>query len=126
MTHDLLKLAKEAMTNSYSPFSKFRVGAALRTKDGKIFTGCNVENASYGLTVCAERTAVFKAVSEGYTEFEEIMIVTSNPDNPTSPCGACRQVLAEFNKELPVHLEGKVTYNLKELLPYAFSGKDFL
>lgn len=126
MIDDLLKSAKEGMSNSYSPFSKFRVGAAIRTKSGKIFTGCNVENASFGMTICAERTAIFKAVSEGEKEFEEIMIVTSNPDNPTSPCGGCRQVMAEFNKDMIVHLEGKVTYNLKELLPNAFSGKDFI
>lgn len=125
MTDTLLDMAKVAMGNAYSPFSKFKVGAALRTKGGKIFTGCNVENASFGLTCCAERTAVFKAISEGFDDFEEITITTSNPETPVAPCGACRQVLNEFNKELIVNLEDKKTYKLSELLPDSFSGKDF-
>ena len=94
MTDEALILqAKDAMKNAYAPYSEFRVGAALLAKDGAVFKGCNVENASYGATNCAERTAVFKAVSEGYREFEKIAIVASSGDY-ASPCGICRQVLA--------------------------------
>ena len=124
--NNLLEEALKAKEMAYSPFSKFKVGAALKTKSGKIYTGCNIENASYGLTICAERTAIFKAVSEGEKDFVEIMIVTSNPDKLISPCGACRQVLAEFNKDIVICLEGKKVYSLTELLPDSFSGKDFM
>lgn len=122
----LLKEALSAMEKAYSPFSKFKVGAALVTVDGNIYTGCNVENASYGLTVCAERVAVLKAVSNGETDIRQIMIVTS-AKTPVSPCGACRQVLNEFSiDDMIVGLEGKKEYRLSELLPDSFSGKDFL
>ena len=91
--HSLIDLANEARRRAYAPYSNYPVGAALRTKSGKVFTGVNVENAAYPTTMCAERTAVFKAVSEGEREFEVIAVVT---DNGGSPCGSCRQVLAEF------------------------------
>ena len=95
---DLIDKAHEAMKNAYSPYSGFKVGAAILTKDGKIFTGCNVENASYGATICAERCAATKAVSEGSNEFTAIAIVSSS-DKFTYPCGICRQFLSEFFEE---------------------------
>ena len=123
----LVALAKEAMKNAYTPYSKFQVGAALLAKDGRVFTGCNVENASYGATNCAERTAIFKAVSEGYREFDAIAIVASSGDF-ASPCGICRQVLAEFMPDGKVILDSKekgmVTYSVRELLPSGFSAED--
>ena len=123
----LVALAKEAMKNAYAPYSKFQVGAALLAKNGRVFTGCNVENASYGATNCAERTAIFKAVSEGYREFDAIAIVASSGDF-ASPCGICRQVLAEFMPEGKVILDsdekGMVTYSVRELLPLGFTSKD--
>ena len=94
---ELLKKAKDAINNSYSPYSNFKVGAAVLSQSGKIYTGTNVENSSYGLTMCAERVAIFKAVSEGERKFEAIAIIgTSN--NVVSPCGACRQVILEFSQ----------------------------
>ena len=123
----LVALAKEAMEHAYVPYSKFRVGAALLTKDGRVFKGCNIENASYGATNCAERTAIFKAVSEGYREFDAIAIVASSGDY-ASPCGICRQVLAEFMPDGKVILDseekGMVTYLVRELLPFGFSSED--
>ena len=123
----LVVLAKEAMKNAYAPYSHFQVGAALLAKDGRVFTGCNVENASYGATNCAERTAVFKAVSEGCREFDAIAIVASSGDF-ISPCGICRQVLAEFMPEgkviLDSHENGMVTYLVRELIPLGFTAKD--
>ena len=123
----LVALAKEAMEYAYSPYSNFKVGAALLAKDGRVFTGCNVENASYGATNCAERTAIFKAVSEGCREFDAIAIVASSGDY-ASPCGICRQVLAEFMPDGKVILDsnekGMVTYLVRELLPCSFTGKD--
>ena len=123
----LVALAKEAMEHAYAPYSKFQVGAALLAKDGRVFTGCNVENASYGATNCAERTAIFKAVSEGYREFDAIAIVASSGDF-ASPCGICRQVLAEFMPDGKVILDSKekgmVTYFVRELLPSGFSAED--
>lgn len=128
MTDEALILqAKDAMKNAYAPYSGFRVGAALLAKDGSVFKGCNVENASYGATNCAERTAVFKAVSEGYREFEKIAIVASSGDY-ASPCGICRQVLAEFMPEGKVLLyseeKGMVTYTVRDLLPMGFRKED--
>lgn len=124
---ELVVLAKEAMKYAYSPYSKFKVGAAVLAKDGRVFTGCNVENASYGATNCAERTAIFKAVSEGYREFEAIAVVASSGDY-ASPCGICRQVLAEFMPDGKVILDseekGMVTYLVRELLPLGFGAKD--
>ena len=95
----LVSLAAEARKKAYAPYSNFAVGAALLAKSGRVYTGCNVENVSYGLTVCAERVAVFKAVSEGEREFEAIAVVT---ENGVTPCGACRQVLIEFGDDIQV------------------------
>jgi cytidine deaminase len=120
---ELIKKAKNARLKAYAPYSKFKVGAALLTKSGKVYTGANVENSTFGLTVCAERVAVFKAVTKGDKDFVKIAIVADkNP--PITPCGACRQVLSEFAKDLEIicaNLKGKVErYSLKELLPEAF------
>ncbi len=120
---ELINCAKEAMKNSYSPYSKFAVGSALLAKSGKIYLGCNIENASYGASNCAERTAIFKAVSEGEKEFEGIAIVSSSNDY-TYPCGICRQVLSEFMPEGEIILYNEKdikTIKVKDLLPYAFS-----
>jgi cytidine deaminase len=119
----LIALAKEARRNAYAPYSNYPVGAALKTKSGRIFTGVNVENAAYPQTMCAERTAVFKAVSEGEREYEAIAIVT---DNGGSPCGGCRQVLAEFGLDIVVLIadgEGNLAQEttVHELLPGAFT-----
>ena len=118
----LIKKAEEAMENSYAKYSNFRVGAALLTKSGKVFTGCNVENASYGATICAERVAAVKAVSEGEQEFLSIAIVSSGKIF-TYPCGVCRQFLSEFGDDMSVILKEKdeiKKYLLKELLPFSF------
>lgn len=125
---ELIDLANEARRRAYAPYSNYKVGAALRAKSGKVFTGVNVENAAYPTTMCAERTAVFKAVSEGEREFEAIAVVT---DNGGSPCGACRQVLSEFGLDTMV-LIADGTGNLTEetttqgLLPGAFSPNDLI
>jgi cytidine deaminase len=122
----LITLAVEARRRAYAPYSKYPVGAALRTSSGRIFTGCNVENAAYPTSMCAERVAVFKAVSEGEKEFEVIAVVTSNGG---TPCGSCRQVLAEFGLETVV-LVAEANGNLIQettvagLLPGAFTPKD--
>ena len=122
----LIESAKEVREKAYAPYSKFRVGAAVRTKGGKIFTGCNVESASYGLTVCAERVAIWKAVSEGEKEFVEIAVVADTQEL-TPPCGVCRQIIWEFCGDVPVifaNLKGDVeTVQMKELLPRAFDTK---
>ena len=121
----LLEAALAARKNAHAPFSKFQVGAAIETDDGRIFTGCNVENATYGLTVCAERVAVFKAISEGARKFTRIA-VAADTDTLTPPCGACRQILWEFcgDAELTlVNLEGKTeTFHLRELFPRPFDA----
>ena len=119
----LIDLANTARQRAYVPYSKYHVGAALRTKSGRIFTGVNVENAAYPHTMCAERVAIFKAVSEGEMEFEVIAVVT---DNGGSPCGGCRQVLAEFGLETLVLIANGNGESLKEmtvrdLLPEAFT-----
>jgi cytidine deaminase len=123
----LLALAEEAKEKSYSPYSGFRVGAALLTRDGKVFTGANVESATYGATVCAERTAVVKAVSEGYRHFEAIA-VASDAKEGSYPCGICRQFLAEFGPDIKVitgKLDGEVRVDtVAELLPFAFTGEE--
>lgn len=120
---ELIDAANIARQRAYVPYSKYRVGAALQTKSGKIFTGVNVENAAYPQTMCAERIAIFKAVSEGEQEFEAISVVT---DNGGSPCGGCRQVMAEFGLDTTVLIangEGKLLQELtvKDLLPEAFT-----
>ncbi|MBT3319153.1 MAG: cytidine deaminase [Clostridia bacterium] len=123
----LLEKAKKAKENAYVPYSNFRVGAALLCKNGDVYTGCNVENAAYGPTCCAERVAVFKAVSNGNKEFEAIA-VTSDSDDVTYPCGVCRQVLAEFALDMDVISSNKDLENevlkVEELLPRAFTGKE--
>jgi len=119
-------MAKAARKHAYAPYSGFQVGAALEAKNGKIFTGCNVENASYGLACCAERTALFKAVSEGVKSFKRIAIVADTP-SPCPPCGICRQALHEFSPEMEVilaNLKGKSeSIRLSDLLPRAFRLK---
>lgn len=121
-TQRLIQAAREARLKAYCPYSGFSVGASLQTGDGAIFTGCNIENASYGLTVCAERVAIYKAVSEGKRDLR-ILCLCSN--GPVFPCGACLQVMAEFNKDLLVVVcdeKGQYKqYNLNELLPRCFS-----
>lgn len=120
---DLFAKAVEISEKSYSPYSKFPVGAALLMEDGSVITGVNIENRSFGLTNCAERTAVFKAVSEGYMTFKALAIATPASDYPVGPCGACRQVLTEFAPaDTPVifgpTLENTVKTTLGELYPY--------
>lgn len=109
---------------AYAPYSRFQVGAAILTKEGKVFTGCNVENSSYGAAICAERTAAVKAVSEGYHDFEMIAIASNGSDKETVyPCGICRQFLHEFNPDLKVICQspdGFETYRLSELMPKGF------
>jgi cytidine deaminase len=122
---ELIIAAQAAKQKAYAPYSKFKVGAALLGKSGKIYAGCNVENASYGLACCAERNAVFKAVSEGEKDFLAIAIVSSS-NEPTAPCGACRQVLNEFAPDISVIMPGRkrtIKTTLKKLLPFAFGPK---
>lgn len=125
--HELASLARRARRLAHAPFSKFKVGAALRTLTGEIVTGCNVENASYGLTLCAERTAVFKAVSEGMRRFDAIAVVADSK-RITPPCGPCRQILWEFCGDIWVHMEdlkGKsLTLRMSEILPYPFDARN--
>ena len=131
---ELLEEAKKARLKSYAPYSKFQVGAALLTKDGKIYHGCNIENASYTPTNCAERTAFFKAVSEGDREFEKIAIVGgkegTEADDLCAPCGVCRQVMMEFcnPEEFQIILadgeDSMKVMSLKEMLPYGFCPSD--
>ena len=124
-TTELINLAVEVSNQAYVPYSHFPIGAVLLTKDGEIYTGVNIENASFGLTNCGERTAIFKAVSEGAREFQEL-IIYGQTEKPISPCGACRQVMAEFfEPDLPVTLASKdkstVVMTVKELLPYSLT-----
>lgn len=128
LMNDLLERAKLARQHAYSPYSKFAVGAAVLAEDGTIYTGCNIENASYGLTNCAERTAIFKAVSEGVTKFQAITVI-ADTEGPCSPCGACRQVIAEFcTQQMPVilaNMNGDIQKTtVGELLPGAFTLED--
>ena len=132
MEKKLIEAAIKASNNSYSPYSNFKVGAALLTSDNKVFLGCNIENAAYSPSCCAERCAIFKAVSEGYSEFKAIAIVGGTNGNFKDfcpPCGVCRQVLSEFvNKDFKIILGNKnleyKTYTLEELLPLGFSLED--
>jgi len=125
----LIKEAEKARKKAYTPYSKFQVGAAVLCADGKIFTGCNIENASFGLAICAERVAIFKAISEGPIKIEAIAVI-GDTDTPCSPCGACRQVISEFGEDIPLimaNLKGDVKIKkIKELLPEAFGKKDLL
>ncbi len=121
----LIEAALDARENAHAPFSHFRVGAALQDENGRIFTGCNVENATYGLTICAERVAVFKAISEGARKFVAIA-VAADTDVLTPPCGACRQILWEFCGDVEVtlvNLSGKTeTFGLKDIFPRPFDA----
>lgn len=123
---ELIGLAREVKDNAHAPYSGFRVGVALLARDGRVFTGVNVENASIGLSVCAERNAIGRAVADGVTDFEKLAIVTDATDEPTMPCGVCRQVIWEFAKDLPVIVESKpgarVCTNIKELFPLPFTS----
>ncbi len=124
----LIKAATEAREMAVAPYSKFRVGAALETIDGEIIKGCNIETSTYGLTLCAERVAIFKAVSEGKKKFTRIAVVAET-DDPTPPCGSCRQIIWELCGDVPVimsNLDGKTeTVQMRDLLPRAFDA-DFL
>jgi len=128
LNEELIEIAKRARENAYAPYSKFLVGAALLSADGQVFTGCNIENSSYGLTMCAERTAVFKAVSEGARQFTRIAVV-ADTDILTPPCGACRQVLWDFSHDLEVvlgNLNGKIEiHQMRDLYPRAFDSEFF-
>ena len=119
----LIAAALSARENAHAPFSNFRVGAAVRAKSGRIFAGCNVENSTYGLTLCAERVAIFKAISEGERGFDSVAVV-ADTDTLTPPCGACRQILWEFCGDAEVvlsNLKGKVErYRMSTLLPKPF------
>jgi cytidine deaminase len=122
----LLDAARAARLHAHAPFSNFLVGAALETADGRVVAGCNVENATYGLTLCAERVAMFKAISEGHRRFLRVAVVADTSE-PTPPCGACRQILWEFGGDLEVIL-GNLTqltarYRLAELLPHPFDAR---
>jgi cytidine deaminase len=124
---DLLRRAREARRNAYAPYSDFPVGAALLAGDGRVFTGVNVENASFGLTICAERTAAAKAVSEGVRGFRAVAVVGPQDDVPCTPCGSCRQFLHELGSGMLVVTAGdgggpRIT-PLRELLPGAFGGE---
>lgn len=123
---ELIKKAVEAKEKSYSPYSNFKVGAALLTKEGKVFTGCNIENAAFSPTICAERTAVVKAVSEGYKKFLKIAIVAG--EDGGFPCGVCRQVLREFSENIKIIIakseDDYIEYDFNEILPYSFGPND--
>jgi cytidine deaminase len=125
----LLQAAAGARQHAYAPYSKFPVGAAVMVEGGMIYSGCNIENSSFGLTLCAERVALFKSVSEGSKKFEAVALITGTED-PVMPCGACRQVLAEFNPEMIVvsgTINGKsVVKKLSELLPDPFDKNQML
>jgi len=122
---ELVRAATAAREHAFAPYSRFRVGAALQSESGAIYKGCNVEGASYGLTVCAERVAIWKAVSEGERRFRAICVVADTADL-TPPCGACRQIIWEFCGDIPVILANltgdRVVYSMAELLPRPFDG----
>lgn len=123
---DIIKKALEAKKYSYTPYSNFNVGAAVLTTDGKVYTGCNIEIASYSPTICAERTAIFKAISEGSREIKKIVVV--GDANPTFPCGVCRQVIREFGKDAQIIIANNPDdykiYTIDELLPHSFGPED--
>ncbi len=124
--NELIAKAVEAQENSFSPYSNFRVGAALQADDGNIYTGCNIECSSYGLTICAERVALYKAISEGNRSFRRIVVITDSEDF-CPPCGACRQVLWDFTKSLEIILVNKSlkqkTHKIRDLFPEAFDSE---
>lgn len=123
---ELIGLAREVKENAHAPYSGFRVGAALLARDGRVFTGVNVENASIGLSVCAERNAIARAVADGVTDFARLAIVTDSTDEPTMPCGVCRQVIWEFTRDLPIIIEStpgaRVHTTIAELFPRPFTS----
>ncbi len=126
MEKKLIEMALKARLKSYAPYSKFQVGAAVLTEDDRIFTGCNIENASYTPTICAERTAIFKAISEGYRKIEKIVVVGDG--NFTYPCGVCRQVIREFGENIEIIVAKSENeyrkYKLEDLLPHSFGPED--
>jgi cytidine deaminase len=126
MNHPLIVAASAVRLKAFAPYSRFQVGAALEAEDGTIIVGCNVESASYGLTLCAERVAICKGISEGFRCFKQVAIVTDTPQ-PTPPCGACRQLLWEFAPQAEVilaNLSGTVLrFTMQQLLPHAFDAK---
>ncbi|MDD2494777.1 MAG: cytidine deaminase [Tissierellia bacterium] len=125
----LIKIAMEAREKAYTPYSKFKVGAAVYTKSGKIFTGCNIESASYTPTICAERVAISKCISEGYYDIEKIAIIGSEKDI-SHPCGVCRQFMVEFGKDMKVicakNIDTYKVYTLAELLPNSFGPESLI
>ncbi|GEL76190.1 cytidine deaminase [Tenuibacillus multivorans] len=129
MNHEqLIKEATEMLDRAYVPYSNFPVGAALITEDGKVYRGCNIENAAYPVSCCAERTAIFKAISEGERDFQA-MAVIAHTSRPVPPCGSCRQVMSEFfNKEMPIYICSKnqeyKEVRVEELLPFSFNQED--
>ncbi len=126
MTDPLVAAARRAREHAHAAYSHFKVGAAIETADGQIVTGCNIENATYGLTICAERVAIFKALSDGHLQFTRIAVVADTAE-PASPCGPCRQILWEFGGNLEVILanltEEKGRYRIKDLLPVPFDAR---
>ncbi len=124
---ELIQMAWKARENAYCPYSKYMVGAAVLGEDGKVYTGCNIENSSYGMTVCGERVAIFKMVSEGCRKFKALAVVGST-DEDGAPCHACRQVMTEFcaDMDVPVYVggpSGKIwTHTMKEICPYPFTS----
>lgn len=124
---ELLNLAKEASEKAYAPYSRFKVGAALECESGRIFTGCNIENAALGSTMCAERVAIYKAISEGHSDFKRIAVYGESIEY-CMPCGACRQVMSEFSQNMEVLCAratgGYVSYRLNHLLPHTFKFGD--
>lgn len=123
MIEKLIEKAIETRKKAYAPYSEFTVGAAVLTHDGKMFTGCNIENASLGLSICAERVALFKAISQGYTSFKT-MVIICDTEKPCAPCGGCRQVMVEFSPEMEIIMmnmhHNRKTVKAKDLLPIAF------
>ncbi|GAA0480810.1 cytidine deaminase [Salinibacillus aidingensis] len=124
----LINYAKEIWNQAYVPYSHFNVGAALLTKDGKVFKGCNIENAAYPVSCCAERVAIFKAISEGETEFSQLAVIADS-DRPVPPCGSCRQVMSEFFEPdmevIVTNMKGDVkSMTVEELLPFSFTSED--
>ncbi|WP_338112804.1 cytidine deaminase [Oceanobacillus polygoni] len=130
LTNKLIEEAIKIRERAYVPYSKFRVGAALLTKSGKVYTGCNIENAAYPVSCCAERVAIFKAISEGETDFQELA-VAADTARPVPPCGSCRQVMSEFfDKSMSIHLTNLKkeikSFTMEELLPFSFETDDLL